>query len=313
MKILLTYQPDDQHLASLRNAAPGAMIVSAPDLETSRHEIRDASAVLGNRFLVESLPFARQLKWVQSSSSGMDRILDSSRELLSGVTLTNCSGVYDEEVADHALALILATYRRLDQAFELRVQRRWERRTLPHLDQTRALILGWGGIGRAIGGRLRAFGVEVTGARRSTSPIEKDFRVLTSGEWRATLPRTDLLIMALPLTAMTNRIVGRDELRQLPAGARVVNVGRGPTLDEGALKAALDRGHLAGAALDVFAEEPLPADHWIWSDPRVVMTPHWGRSQECGSPRWQPLFVENLRRFCAGEALLNVVDQDAGY
>jgi phosphoglycerate dehydrogenase-like enzyme len=311
------YPPPPDHLAALRSAAPGAEIHVATDLDSAATLIEEATAVLGNRFFLESLPHARRLRWMQSASAGVDRIQREAGPRLSGVTLTNCRGVYDDEVADHALALLLAFVRRLPEAFALRARREWQRTPLTHLRGRRALVLGWGGVGVAIARRLAACGVDVEGVRRrhagTPAAGAEGFPVHGPHTWRARLPETDILVMALPATAETVRLVGRTELASLPSRAVVVNVGRGETLDEVALRDALDDGAIAGAALDVFDREPLPAEHWLWDAGNVVLTPHWGRTIEAGPWRWQPLFEENLRRFHSGRALLNVVDRDAGY
>ena len=308
VKILLMYEPESEHLAALRRAAPDATFAIAHDLESAARLIADADAVIGNRFLLQSLPHAKQLAWIQSTSAGVDRILRGTN--LDGITFTSCRGVYDDEVADHALALLLALVRRLPEAFALRGERAWTRLPLTHLRGLRALIVGFGGIGEAIAKRLAACGVAVEGVRRRES---EGFHMHGPGTWREQLPKTDLLVLALPSTAETFHLVSRAELSALAPGAIVVNVGRGETLDSEALREALDGGVVRGAALDVFEEEPLPAEHWMWDDARIVMTPHWGRTIETSPWRWQPLVEENVRRFAAREPMLNVVDRDAGY
>jgi phosphoglycerate dehydrogenase-like enzyme len=185
------------------------------------------------------------------------------------------------------------------------------------LTGTRALVVGWGGIGRGIARRLSAFGVQVEGVRRLSrgEPSADETGLIVRGPttWRHALPMTDFLILVLPLTRETYHFVGEDELTALPSHAFVVNVGRGGTLDDEALLEALRAGQLSGAGLDVLEIEPPPADHRAWPEPRLLMTPHVARSLESPPFRWEPLFVENLRRFGAGEPLLNVVDREAGY
>jgi phosphoglycerate dehydrogenase-like enzyme len=151
--------------------------------------------------------------------------------------------------------------------------------------------------------------------RRLARPeLESDrFAVLPPDAWRAQLPETHILVLALPLTQETRGIVGHAELSALPDGAFVVNVGRARTLDEDALFAALACGRVAGAALDVLDEEPPARESRAWSEAGLLLTPHVARSPEKPPFRWEPLFVENLRRFVAGEPLLNVVDIRAGY
>jgi phosphoglycerate dehydrogenase-like enzyme len=164
--------------------------------------------------------------------------------------------------------------------------------------------------------RLAALGARVEGVRRNHRGAAMDdagFPVWGPDGWRARLPHVDLLFMALPLTPETRSLVGRAELAALPRHARLVNVGRGGTADEAALLEALAAGRLAGAALDVLEEEPPSADFAGWAEPRLIVTPHVARSVESPPHRWEPLFVENLRRFASGEPLCNVVSREAGY
>jgi phosphoglycerate dehydrogenase-like enzyme len=315
MNVLLMYRPHSAHEEALRRAAPAARFETAQDEGSAAELIRDADVVLGNRYFLQSLPHARQLRWMQSNSAGVDLILTAGAAL-DGLVVTCARGVYDNEVADHAVALVLGLARGLHHARDAQLMRRWKRSPLTTLRGRRALVLGWGGIGRGIARRLEGFGVEVTGVRRRISQpkVEPEgLVVLPPDAWRARLPETEILVLALPLTHETRRVVGRVELSDLPDGALVVSVGRAQTLDEKALLDALAAGRLAGAALDVLDEEPPGPDHRAWSESRLLLTPHVARSPEQPPFRWEPLFVENLRRFVAGEALLNVVDIHAGY
>ncbi|MBU6447057.1 MAG: D-2-hydroxyacid dehydrogenase, partial [Verrucomicrobia bacterium] len=174
------------------------------------------------------------------------------------------------------------------------------------------LILGWGGIGRAIGGKLSALGAIVHAAVRTPRASPGVF-LYGPETWSAILPKMDLLIAALPLTAATRHIVSRPILQKLPPHAYFVNVGRGETVDEQALLEQIRSHQLQGAALDVFGEEPLPESHPFWQEERILITPHVARSLERSSWQWEPLFVENLRRFYVGEPLLNRVDRQSGY
>lgn len=316
MRVLLNYSPSPEHLAALQAAAPRAEIVVARGEPEAAELVGEAEAMLGNRYLLQSLPHARRLRWVQSNSAGVDLILANAGGRLRGVTLTCSKGVYDDEVADHALALVLGLARGLHLARDAQRAHRWERRSLPALAGRRALVLGWGGVGRAIARRLHGFGVTVQAARRTHDGAPApDGSCLVHGPatWRGALPRTDLLIAALPLTAKTRDLVGRDELAALPEEAIVVNVGRGGTVDDDALLAALAEGRLHGGGLDVMADEPLPPGHPAWDEPRLLVTPHVARSRESPPFRWEPLFVENLRRYAKGKPLLSAVDQEAGY
>ena len=293
------YPPRADHARALSAAAPHASFEHARDEASAQALIRDADVVLGNRYFLQSLPYAERLRWMQSNSTGVDLIL-SAGNALDGIVLTCARGVYDDEVADHALALVLALTRGIHVARDAQLRREWNRVSLATLRGKKVVVLGWGGIGRAIGERVGAFGADVHGVGRGQ-------------EWRALLPEADVVVCALPLTPLTRRLVGASELDLLPRSAFVVNVGRAATIDEPALLERLRSGAIAGAALDVVEREPPPHDDPVWDVPNLLLTPHVARSPEQPPYRWEPLFVENLRRFAAGEELLNVVDRDAGY
>lgn len=306
--MLLLDRPSEEHLRRLRQAAPRAEILWAESEDDAAAKFPEAEVVMGNRWFLQSLPRARRLRWVQSNSVGVEWLVGHPG--VEGVTVTCARGVYDDEMADHAVALLLALTRGLPAMRDAQRRREWLRTPRSPLRGRRALILGAGAVGTAVARRLEAFGVECEGACRRPRPAEPPFLGLHR-EWRSRLASADFLILALPLTRETRGCVGAAELAALPEGALVVNVARGELLDEEALRAALPR--LGGAALDVFAREPLPADHWIWAEEKVLVSPHVGRSPEPGPRRLEGLFVENLRRYASGEPLLHVVDLEAGY
>ncbi|HHQ49712.1 MAG TPA: D-2-hydroxyacid dehydrogenase, partial [Acidobacteria bacterium] len=314
---LLNYVPSPEHRCELEEAAPGWRLVPAATEEEALRAAPEAEVILGNRYFLQVLPEARRLRWMQSNSVGMDLILADPLARQRDFVLTNARGVYDDEMADHALALALALVRGVGAAARAMVDGGWRREPLPVLRDLPALIFGFGGVGRAIARRLLAFGCTVTAVRRSAGgpaaalAQSMGVRLVPAGRAKAALESSRLVFLALPLTPETRGLFGRDLLRRLPDGAHLVNVARGPLLDEEALRHELPR--LGGVALDVFATEPLPSDHWLRHAPNVVLTPHVGRSPEGERRRWAPLFVENLRRWAAGEPLLNVVDKEFGY
>jgi len=316
VNVLLMYQPSPEHAAALQAAAPNARLLIAHDEPSAAQLIADAEVVLGNRYFLQSLPHARALRWMQSNSMGLDLVLSAGAQL-HGLTITCARGVYDDIVAEHALALLLGVVRGLHTARDAQRERRWQRTPLGRLTGTHALVLGWGGVGRAIARRLLAFGMHVTAARRrpgaDLAPGLENVTVCGPEAWQALLPTTDALLLALPLTPETRYLVNADVLRALPRSACVVNVGRGATVDEAALLAALDRGELAGAGLDVLEQEPPAADSPVWTCDRLLLTPHVARPVESPPFAWEPLFVENLRRYAHGEPLLHLVDNQAGY
>ncbi len=308
-------RPSRAHLAALRAAALGARIVEVDSRAQAAETIQDADAFLGNRFFLQSLPHAQRLRWMQSNSVGVDLIL-TARDRLDGVTITCARGVYDDELIEHGLALVLGLARGLPQARDDQRAQRWQRLPRPSVRGRHALVLGWGGVGRGIAEHLAALGMQVTGVRRTVSEHGEaggPVRIVGPGGWRQLLPDTHVLVVALPLTSETCSMVGAAEIAALPRDALLVNIGRGGMLDEAALAVALRRDHLGGAALDTFEKEPLPPEHSLWCVPNLFVTPHVGRSPDRAPFRWEPLFAANLRRFARGLPLLNVVDKEAGY
>jgi phosphoglycerate dehydrogenase-like enzyme len=313
MRILLMYEPDKNHLEALQAAAPKAEIVWAKNEEMAREQIRRADAVLGNRYFLQSIAFAEKLQWMQSGSSGVDLILKSD-QIPRLVQITSAKAIYDEEIAEHTLALIFSLYRQLHLFRDDQKNKIWNRRPLPKLSQRRVLILGWGGIGQAIGRKLLALGAIVHAVVRNPR-ISDSMNVSLYGpdNWHSILPQIDLLVVALPLTSSTRQMVSRPILQGLPKHAYLVNVSRGDVVDEQALLEQIRSHQLQGAALDVFVEEPLTATSPLWEEERILITPHVARSLEHSSYGWEPLFIENLRRFYCGEPLLNQVDRQSGY
>jgi len=182
------------------------------------------------------------------------------------------------------------------------------------LDGRTLLVVGLGGIGTEIARRGHGFGMRVLGIRRSDDP-GPDFveRVGKPDELAAFLAEADVVALAVPLTAETEGMIDATALAAMRPGGYLLNIARGQVVDQDALLAALRSGQLAGAGLDVTDPEPLPPDHQLWRQPNVVITPHIASRAELTTERGQALLVENLRRFGAGEPLLNVVDKRAGY
>jgi phosphoglycerate dehydrogenase-like enzyme len=200
-------------------------------------------------------------------------------------------------------------------AYERQRERRWVHDEMVGtvLAGTTMGILGLGTIGSAVARRAGAFGMRVIGTKRRPAPLEGVDEVLPSERTDAVLREAAVLVVSLPLTQETRGIVGAREIDLLPPGGFLVNVGRGGLVDESALVAALRRGHLAGAGLDVFAQEPLPVDSPLWTAPGMIITPHVSGDQPGYMAQVTAVFCENLRRYLAGQPLLNVVDPALGY
>ena len=260
------------------------------------------------------------LQWAHSGTAGVGASLPHLAG--SGVVLTNSAAVHAEPIADWAIAAIAYFARGLDRMREFQAAGQWGRRAFADLEvrvrelgELRLGVFGLGGIGGAIARRGVALGMRVAGVRRRSARGGP-----TGVRWvggLADLPRlaaeSDCLVIAAPHTAETRGAVSRTVLERLPHDAIVVNVSRGTLLDETALLAVLDASRVRGAALDVFAAEPLPAGHPFWRHPRVLVSPHVAAVTARFWERETGLIVENIRRYLAGSPLTNTVDLEAGY
>jgi phosphoglycerate dehydrogenase-like enzyme len=264
-------------------------------------------------------PDAR-LRWAHTGSAGVSAgLVQAVRE--AGVVLTNAAGIYAEPMADTVLAMMLHFSRGLDVAVRAQARRRWDKgpydaadAPVRELAECTVGILGLGGIGRAVARRAAALGMRVLATRRRGSEGPEGVEVLSGPDaLDRMLPRCDFLVVAVPQTAETRAMIGARELALLPAGAVLVNVARGGVVDEEALTDALRAGRLRGAGLDVFAREPLPEGSPLWSLPNVLVTPHVSGASHRFWRRQTDLITQNIRRYAAGEPLLNTVDLQAGY
>ena len=260
------------------------------------------------RLAIESATSAR---WISTHAAGVDHYpwdVLAARKL----TMTNGAGINAPPIAEYVVLCVLSAAKNFP-FFALSSERReWPTRRPPadELDGAQALVLGYGEIGRRVGERLRAFGVRVTGVRRTPSE-EPD--IIGPDDWRARLGEFDYILVTTALTGATRHMLGADEFAHMRPTAWVVNVARGALIDHDALAEALAAGRPRGAYLDVTEPEPLPAEHALWRTPNVLISGHSAGRSPRSQQRYATLFVENLRRFQAGEPLLNLVDYSAGY
>jgi phosphoglycerate dehydrogenase-like enzyme len=258
-------------------------------------------------------PLTGRLRWVHIGGVGVDWSL-FPQLVESEVVLTNSRGVFDTTLPEYVLALMLALVKDLPGTVRAQAAGRWQHRLLHPLVGGRAVIVGAGSIARASARLLRSMGLIVTlvgRTEREGEPGEGRIRAVADLlEW---LSAADWLIVIAPLTPETRGLVDAAALAQLPPGARVVNIGRGPIVVESALTEALRSGALGGAALDVFEQEPLSAGSPLWAMPNVIVSPHIG-GDVAGTPdAYAAAFLANLERYMAGQSLNNVVDKRLGY
>jgi len=241
-----------------------------------------------------------RLRVIQTLSAGVDWLVG---HVPVHVTVCNARGVYDAPLAEWVVGAILAMQRGLVQARDAQASARWDEIEPPELSGRRVVILGLGSIGTAISDRLRPFGVEVIGVGRTARDGVHGLADLDD-----VLPAAEILVDILPLTTATRGLLDARRLALLPEGALVVNAGRGRTIETAALVDELQAGRLR-AALDVTDPEPLPDDHPLWKLPNVLITPHMAGDSPAATIRTYELAGDQIRRFAAGEPLINEVDR----
>ncbi|HLF27141.1 MAG TPA: D-2-hydroxyacid dehydrogenase [Anaerolineae bacterium] len=287
--------------------------------------------VLYTTSLMPSPELAPNLRWVQGHFAGVDFFLD--HPLLRSVTLTTSSGIHAPVMAEYCLMMLLAFAHDLPRMIEYQQrsewpQARWQLFALNELRDATLGVVGYGSIGREVARLARAFGMRVLATKRDVAQIDDagyqlpDIgdptgahldRLYPLHELHAMLRQSDYIVLALPLTPQTRKLIDAAALKQMKPKAVLINVSRGGVIDEAALIDALRAGAIGGAALDVFEQEPLPASSPLWQLPNVIVSPHVSGFTQRYDERALTLFAENLRRYVNGEPLLNLVDMRRGY
>jgi len=304
----------------LRDEFPQHDFAEAWDREALRRVLQEADAAFAAVVDRDLVPSLTRLRWIQAPAAGVGHLL-SAELIASPIVLTSARGVRARAMAEHVLAVTIALARQLPLAIRRQAEHVWALDEIERSGGVRTLagkwmgIVGLGAVGCEVARLAAAFGLRVAGVRKHADrpPPEGVDEVCGAGQLFHVLRKSDVVVLAAPLTAETEQFVNRAALDEIKRGALLVNVGRGRLVDDGAVVAALSDGRLGGAALDVFTKEPLAPDSPYWDLPNVIVTPHSSGTME---DYWTPLvglFAENLRRFESGRPLLNVVDKTAGY
>lgn len=273
--------------------------------EEAARAIGEADILFSWRFPPDLLPRARRLRWIQAMGAGVEDLV--AAPVPEGVLVTRVEGLFGAAMSEYAFAHMLAHAQQLPRLYAAQAARRWEPFTAETLWGKRLGVAGVGSIGGAVAARGRAFGMEVWGLARTPGPRAHVDRMFTPAEADVFTAGVDYLVSTLPDTPETRGLIDPEAMKP---GALLINVGRGATIDEGAILRAVRSGRIR-AVLDVFAVEPLPADHPFWTEPGITVTPHLSgpsRPEEVAA-----YFAENLRRFEQGEPLRGAVDRERGY
>lgn len=308
----------ERHLKRIREAAPDAEII----IVKSREDWTEALARKGAScevFLgilldawIDKLP---NLKWAQLVSAGADRVLKSPEVMRRELVITNASGVHAIPISEHILSLMFSFARNLPQYMRSQLAGKWERRgEIMELEGTTVGLIGVGKIGEKTAEKAKALNMKVLGVRRNPERSSPFVDKMYGPEGlREMLARADWVVVTAAGTKETEGIIGEAELAVMKRSAVVINIARGSLIREETLVRALQEKRIAGAGLDVFETEPLPADSPLWQMPNVILTPHVAGGTPYYIDRLMDIFVENLKRYQAAEPLINVVDKKLGY
>ncbi len=315
--IALLTAPDEGPPPGLEQLEDRAEVRHATTREGLTEDIADARVLLvtdfRTRFVRDAWPHARQLEWVHATSAGVDALLFPEMAR-SSIPLTNARGIFDRAIAETVLGMILLFAKDMRTTLALQERREWRHRETERIQGKRALVVGAGSIGRQIARLLDGAGLSVDGVASRPRSDDADFgTVYGTADLHEQLPRADYVIIAAPLTDATRGLFDRRAFRAMDPGARLINIGRGPIVVTEDLVASLHDGEIAGAALDVFEEEPLPAAHPLWDMPNVFISHHMAGDFVGWRKALIHQFIDNFERWSTGSPLCNVVDKQRGY
>lgn len=332
--VLVTMAFPPELLERIRTASPEVELTYLP-LKAGEQVPKEAAARAAVLYTWTAVPKpedAPELRWIQFHSAGVDQIRGHPI-LDSDVAITTNSGINAVPVAEYVMTMILAWAHRLPRMLTYQKRGiwpggRWTKFVPQELRGSTIGILGYGSIGREVARQARAFGMKVLATKRDPRQMEENgfaldgtgdpggnlpHRVYPAAATRSMLPECDFVVICAPLTQETRHMVGEEVLKAMKETAFLVNVSRGKLVNEGALVTALIKGWIAGAALDVFEVEPLPADSMLWKLDNVILSPHVAGFTPEYDRRAIEVFSRNLRRFVEGQPLINLVDQSTGY
>lgn len=321
--LLVICPPDHYVLRNLDGIHEKANIFVSNDLAEVEQHAAAADAILYSGLtgksvrLEEVWPYARQVKWVHSLSAGVEKLLFPAL-IESPVPVTNARGVFKRPLAEFAILGMLYFYKGVRRLVESQRAHRWDDFQVDWLRGKTMGVVGYGEIGRECAMLAKALGVTIHATRRKPELSKDDpilDRIFSSSRLKDMLHEVDIVLAAAPLTPETRHMIGEAEFAVMKPSAIVINVGRGPVIDEAALIRALQEKRVAGAALDVFETEPLAPDHPFWDMEQVLVSPH--NTDRTRDPDWLDLsmqcFLDNFQRYVDGRPLLNIVDKKAGY
>lgn len=314
------WNPPPEMAARIRGRWPAMRVVHLPNYDGLAAELPETDIFVGFSLRPEQFGHARKLKWLHSTAAGVGQLMYPELRK-SGIEVTNASGVHTIPMAEHILGMLIAMARRFPDCLRYQQRARWAQQELwdapvrpRELHGQTLLLIGFGAIGHAVAEIARPLGIRVWAVTRSgEGDRELAERIVPISLLHEVLTEADFVILAAPETPDTRRMIGAPEIARMKPSAYFMNVSRGALVDEPALIAALERRAIAGAALDVASQEPLPPESALWKLENVFITPHMSAVSEHLWTRQADLLISNLERWFSGGELLNRVDLERGY
>ena len=315
--ITVLTSPDDSQPEGLHALQARAEVRLAWDEKTLRETLPGTSVLMVSDFRTEALEaawsYADSLRWIHATSAGVDALMFPAL-VNSEVMVTNARGIFDRSIAEYVLCTILMFAKDFPQSLRLQTERRWQHRDTERAEGQQVLVVGAGSIGRQIARLVKAIGMNPHGVARSERHQDPDFvAVHANDQLYEQLGKADYVVIAAPLTPQTEGLFDQRAFAAMRSSARLINIGRGPIVKTGDLIAALEQGQIAGAALDVFEEEPLPANHPLWGMENVIMTAHMAGDFVGWKRALVDQFLENFDRWHRQKEVFNRVDKGLGY
>ena len=320
MKILFSFDLKDKYLESIKNSFDNIEVKKSEDMDILTKEIKDADvlvAMLMRKFDTDLIKMGDNLKWIQSWSAGVDKFLeDNSFKYLkeNEIALTSVRGIHKDSMSEQVMGYLISFSRRLPELMELKKKKEWDRLKVDYLKDKTLSIFGLGAVGKEVAKKAQAFKMNVIGVKRNTDvEIPGVQEIYSPDQAEKVLNKSDYVVVTMPLTEETRGYFGYDKFKAMQETAYFINVARGEIVKEKEMIKALNKDLIAGAALDVFEEEPLPEESPLYEMDNVILTPHTSGLFPDYNKEAVEIFKNNLRRFLEGKELKNVIDPNRQY
>lgn len=316
MKVVSSAKMSEKHQIDLINSFPEANFYFFDDINQALNELKDSNILItyGEDLTEEIIDSCEQLKWIQIISAGIDKIPFAKLEER-GITVANARGIHATPMSEYIFATILQLARKTNEIYLNQLNKKWDRSIRVSEIKGRTLgILGLGAIGSEIARLGKAFGMNVIGMNSDGREVENVDVIYQPSDINELLNNSDYIVVVLPLTKDTYHFIAEEELKSIRNSSYLLNIGRGDVIDEQALIQALENNEIAGAVLDVFSEEPLPASHPFWTLDNCIVTPHLSGRSQMYMERSLEIFKYNMKLFQDGQPQLkNLIDLSKGY